>query len=449
MTDESDDTLSGNSGGNSNSQAQAGDPLGLYVSSQSGERFDGSDVFAIFDLAGGDDRATYRGGDNAFLLGGSGDDYLTGNGADFVMSGSGDDTINAMERRVIVRAGTGDDDILGTLGDDWLLGETGNDFIDASGGNDFVAGGDGNDQLYGRGGNDWIIGGAGDDRMSGGDGRDIFHFHGPDGHDTIFDFRGHEDILDLRGFDARITWAELSARIGTADNGRDAVIDLSPWGGGTITLRNVSPAYLSEDMFYLPNPRAPLVGDSEEEGFFVPGTATYIGSPGDDDLVAGGRADFIFGGEGDDTLDAGGSEDWILGGEGNDTLLGNRGNDRLMGSEGHDTLNGGEGDDWLSGGTGTDTLTGGAGADTFAYFTGHGSDTITDFTDGEDKIDLSALESISGFEDLSMVQLGRFATIDLHGHGGRTITLENFDIDDLDETDFVFYQPPEPAPDGM
>ena len=49
-------------------------------------------------------------------------------------------------------------------------------------------------------------------------------------------------------------------------------------------------------------------------------------------------------------------------------------------------------DDWLSGGTGTDTLTGGAGADTFAYFAGHGSDTITDFTDGEDVIDLSFLD---------------------------------------------------------
>ena len=62
---------------------------------------------------------------------------------------------------------------------------------------------------------------------------------------------------------------------------------------------------------------------------------------------------------------------------------------------------------------------------------------------------VSALETISGFEDLSVVQLGSFVTIDLHGHGGRTIALENFDIEDLDATDFVFYQPPEPAQDGM
>ena len=86
--------------------------------------------------------------------------------------------------------------------------------------------------------------------------------------------------------------------------------------------------------------------------------------------------------------------------KGRDTLDGNSGNDRLIGGEGRDTLGGGEGDDWLSGGTGTDTLTGGAGADTFVYFAGHGSDTITDFTDGEDVIDLSLLDSISGFDDL-------------------------------------------------
>ena len=365
------------------------------------------------------------------------------------MGGSGDDTINATGRQAVARGGTGNDDILGTFGDDWLTGDAGNDFIAGSGGNDFIAGGDGEDRLYGGAGNDWIIGGAGDDGMSGGDGSDVFHMHAGDDNDTIFDFRGHEDILDLRALGTPITWAELSARIDTADNGRDAVIDLSPWGGGTITLRNVKAAYLSEDMFWLPYPEFPAGEQFEEVGFYVPGTATYVGSPGDDTLVADGRADFIFGGEGDDTLDGGGGEDWILGGEGNDTLAGGASADRLMGGEGRDTLDGGEGDDWLSGGTGTDTLTGGSGADTFAYFTGHGSDTITDFTDGEDKIDLSALESISGFADLTMVQLGSFVTIDLHEHGGRTIALENFDIEDLDETDFIFYQPPEPTPDGM
>ena len=419
---------------------------------RAGETFEGGDGFAVYDLAGGDDRAHYRGGDHAFLLGGSGDDRLESNGVnDVIMGGSGDDTINAMGRAVVVRGGSGDDFILGTLGDDWLTGDAGNDTIDGSGGGDFIAGRDGNDLLYGRGGDDWIIGGPGNDRMSGGDGSDVFHIHAGDGHDTIFDFRGHEDILDLRALGTPFTWAELSARFATADNGRDTVIDLSAWDGETITLRNVRPAYLSEDMFWLPYPEFPAGVLFEEVGFYVPGTTTFVGYPGADDLVAGGSADIIFGGEGDDSLAGGGGNDRIFGGEGRDTLDGNSGNDRLIGGEGRDTLDGGEGDDWLSGGTGTDTLTGGAGADTFVYFAGHGSDTITDFTDGEDVIDLSLLDSISGFDDLSAIQLGSFVAIDLGGHGGGTIALENFDIEDLDETDFVFYQPPvaDPAQDGM
>ena len=306
MADESDDDANR---GTNNSEAREADPLGLYVGTQAGERFDGSDVFAVFDLAGGADRANYQGGDNAFLLGGSGDDVLMSNGDDFIMGGSGDDTINPMGRESVVRGGTGDDAIFATLGDDWLTGDAGNDTIDSSGGDDFIAGGDGNDRLYGRGGDDWIVGGAGDDEMSGGDGSDVFHVHAGDGNDTIFDFRGHEDVLDLRALGTPIAWTELSARFTTADNGQDTVIDLSPWGSGTITLRNVKAAYLSEDMFWLPYPGFPAGEQFEEVGFYVPGTATFVGHAGADALVADGRADFIFGGEGDDRLDGGGGED--------------------------------------------------------------------------------------------------------------------------------------------
>ena len=59
--------------------------------------------------------------------------------------------------------------------------------------------------------------------------------------------------------------------------------------------------------------------------------------------------------------------------------------------------------------------------------------------DGEDVIDLSLLDSISGFDDLSAIP-ARLVRCDRRwsGHGGGTIALENFDIEDLDETDFVF-----------
>jgi Ca2+-binding RTX toxin-like protein len=66
---------------------------------------------------------------------------------------------------------------------------------------------------------------------------------------------------------------------------------------------------------------------------------------------------------------------------------------QLVGGAGADHLIGGHGNDIISGGLGADILTGGGGADTFSYMTpaestGAHYDTITDFTFGEDVIDL-------------------------------------------------------------
>ena len=77
----------------------------LRFATQAGETVEGGDGFAVYDLAGGDDRAHYRGGDHAFLLGGSGDDGSWRNQ-------------RIMGRASVVRGGSGDDFILGTLGDD-------------------------------------------------------------------------------------------------------------------------------------------------------------------------------------------------------------------------------------------------------------------------------------------------------------------------------------------
>jgi len=69
----------------------------------------------------------------------------------------------------------------------------------------------------------------------------------------------------------------------------------------------------------------------------------------------------------------------------------------LYGLDGNDTLTGGAGNDILSGGSGNDTLTGGGGADTFTFTAldvkTYTTDTITDFTRGMDKIDLSQIDA--------------------------------------------------------
>ena len=67
---------------------------------------------------------------------------------------------------------------------------------------------------------------------------------------------------------------------------------------------------------------------------------------------------------------------------------------------GNDVLNGGAGDDRLFGGAGRNLLTGGTGADTFVLSSA-GTSTITDFTDGQDKI---GLPSGLSFGQLSLLQ---------------------------------------------
>ncbi len=91
----------------------------------------------------------------------------------------------------------------------------------------------------------------------------------------------------------------------------------------------------------------------------------------------------------------------LTGNAGDNRLYGGAGNDVLTGGDGADSLHGGWGNDVLIGGDGADMLTGGLGHDSFVFAaTSHSTtaapDTITDFTRGEDHIDLSLIDAVSG-----------------------------------------------------
>ena len=91
----------------------------------------------------------------------------------------------------------------------------------------------------------------------------------------------------------------------------------------------------------------------------------------------------------------------IFGNGGDDVLISSGGNDRLDGGDGDDILDGGNGSDLLIGGVGADTLTGGEGKDWFTLYQGvrvagvDQLDVVTDFTKGEDKINIDDLGGAS------------------------------------------------------
>ncbi|MDZ8025178.1 MAG: SdiA-regulated domain-containing protein [Nostoc sp. DedQUE11] len=89
----------------------------------------------------------------------------------------------------------------------------------------------------------------------------------------------------------------------------------------------------------------------------------------------------VDGSNGQGILTGTGGDDSLSGGNGKDTLFGNAGNDTLSGDNGADVLWGGEGNDVLNGGNGRDTfvLSGNS----------NDTDTIQDFTPGQDSIGLS------------------------------------------------------------
>lgn len=121
-----------------------------------------------------------------------------------------------------------------------------------------------------------------------------------------------------------------------------------------------------------------------------PTPVTISGTRANDTYIAASNSiDYMSGNSGNDYLDGGDLNDALFGNNGNDTLLGGTGDDILFGGQQNDMLFGGDGNDRVKGDQGIDTLTGGAGADVFIFGKTFGFDTITDYEDGIDKIEIS------------------------------------------------------------
>lgn len=284
----------------------------------------------------------------------------------------------------------------GTDGSDTFTGAAGPDNIWAQEGNDTIEGGAGNDTLGGGTGRDSLIGGNGNDVLFGGDGYDTQE--GGDGNDQI--------------------WGGL---------GNDLLIG----GGGNDSLGGS----LDNDT---------VLGDAGHDLIFGDYGNDYIsGGDGDDVLWAGPDHDISYGNNGHDTMGGGTGRDTIFGNFGHDLIYGGDGNDELDGGGGTDTiysgydddfLSGGDGDDILSAGFGNDTLVGGNGNDVFGFGLDQGHDVITDFTPGQDRMDLYL--GAFNFNNLTVHSDAQGNAVIVMGTG--RIILTGVSSSSLDESDFNF-----------
>jgi Ca2+-binding RTX toxin-like protein len=387
----------------------------------------GNDI--LRDNAGNDSLAGGEGNDN--LYAGSGADTLAGglgNDVYYLSAVAGDGTNDTIEEA----AGEGTDIAYAifdaTLADNverlTLLGTavsgTGNDInntIYGNGVNNVLNGGlghdilrdnIGDDTLNGGGGNDNLYAGVGADVLAGGLGDDVYYlsYVVADGaNDTI-----EEDVS--AGTDT--AYATFSATL-AANVERLTLLGTDTISGTGNELNNV------------------ISGNSANNTLDGGAGIDYLYGNGGSDSLYGGvgvTTDVLYGGDGADVLDGGDGSDYAsyynfgVAGQSltvsldaaesgsntghavgdtfisieylqgsqfaNNQLTGNSGNNNLYGYNGNDTLKGSGGNDGLAGGSGNDQFVFAGGAiGASNVFTLLGTDTITDFAVGADKIVLS------------------------------------------------------------
>ncbi len=356
---------------------------------------------------------------------------------------------NGGAAKAAVTIGVGDGlSLKGTNAADRLVGTAGNDTLDGIGGNDILYGMAGNDVLVGGAGTDILVGGAGADHLDGGAGTDTADY-------------------SLSSAGVAVDLVNGIAIGGDAEGDTyNAVEDLVGSDFGDILISSDSPTTLDG-------------GDGDDILTGGAGQDILIGGAGDDTLTGGDGADILYGGVGADPLSGGAGTDSatyagsdagvtidlstgqaagghaegdvldsievLTGSDFNDVLTGDAGlnglnggggDDILYGGGGMDQVSGGAGNDIVNGGAGDDFLDGDAGNDIFVFEVGTGNDTIRDFSDSTDLMDLSD-HGLAGIGDMTISNDGGGNTVVLLASGD-SITIQGIDAASIDDTDFIF-----------
>ncbi|MCB2082306.1 MAG: M10 family metallopeptidase C-terminal domain-containing protein [Rickettsiales bacterium] len=181
-----------------------------------------------------------------------------------------------------------------------------------------------------------------------------------------------------------------------------------------------------------------VFGDTGADTLIGGEGADYLqGNQGMDSIDGGTGDDEIRGGKDSDTITAGAGNDWINGNIGNDTVDAGDGNDVVRGGKDADTLYGAAGDDTIYGDLGNDFMLGGDGSDAFVFGQNSGVDTVGDFVQGEDVIQLATDYYISTEDALAaLVYQTDAVSLDL-GNGNEIHIMGSYDADSFTTADVM------------
>ena len=385
-------------------------------------------------------------------------------------------------------AGSGNDHVVGNIADNVLEGNGGDDILNGGPGDDTLHGGPGSDTFIVGQGIDTVLDFSSEDRLlidTDNYSPNLIEYNNQNkallynGNHiaTLEGFNaGTEDIKGLIDTTLDVLTDDTNTTIhsiidGTENNdtltGRPYYNDRLNGGPGNDTLNGLEGDDILEGgpgadslnggpgkdtAFYGNSPTGVLarlhdsraVKGGDAEGDTLRGIEHLTGSDYNDTLAGDGGDNILTGGDGNDDIYGGpaGGDDKMYGGNGDDRLFGGQGDDSLTGGAGNDLLKGGPGEDTLiADGDELDVLHGGPGEDTFVFFRSElGGGTIQDFTDGEDKINLRHFGNhTESIEDLDITIHGDNVHIELSRHYYlTTIILSDFDVNDLDDSDFIF-----------
>ena len=293
-------------------------------------------------------------------------------------------------------------------------------------------GSDGADDIRGDNGhhNEILHGGAGKDKLYGGEGADVLD--GGEGDDTLYfetDGKISEKICSLNAYSRdfiKLIDMNETTDVFIGGDGTDAIY-LSHNSDALFLDNGISDAAIDGER--ISEIEEIYCGDGNDLVDFTSFTMTY------EDVTVYGEA-------GNDVLWTNDGNDTLVGGEGNDNLQGGAGDDTHYGDAGNDIIKGYTGNDTIIGGAGSDTMTGGDGSDVFTFealgdstaSNENGMDIVTDFTQGEDVIDLSGL----GYESMDSIFVTTTDSSTIISSTNDAFQLQLDESIQLQESDFIW-----------